>query len=259
MKKIYTIRDAAQQQNHLWDNHMIVDEVAACPGRNIVGYFLRYLPKDEPILEAGCGLGAWVIYLGQRGYRIAGVDNNRKVINSLKQWDPDLNVISGDIEHLPYDNDSLGAYISLGVVEHFEEGPEKPLQEAFRVLKPGGMIFLTVPANNLFRQLIAHPLRRLFLLYHALNGRRKHFAEYRYSPAEVRQMIAKAGFLIQETGNDDFISKTRSMTLWSEFPFLRGKGPYGLNIIGKSFAWIINSISRKILSAGVLVIAQKGK
>lgn len=259
MKKIYTIRDAAQQQNHLWDNHMIVDEVAACPGRNIVDYFLQYLPKDEPMLEAGCGLGAWVIYLGKLGYRIAGVDNNRNVISSLKQWDPELNVMSGDIGHLPYDNDSLGAYISLGVVEHFEEGPEKPLQEAFRVLKPGGMIFLTVPANNLFRQFIAHPLRQLFLLYHALQGRQRHFAEYRYSPAEVRQMIATAGFLIRETGTDDFISKTRSMTLWSEFPFLRGKGPYSLNAIGRSFAWIMNSISRKILSAGVLVIAQKGK
>ena len=259
MKKIYTIRDVAQQQNHLWNNHMIADEVAACSERNIADHFLRYLPKDEPVLEAGCGLGAWVIYLGQRGYRIAGVDNNRKVINSLKQWDPDLNVIFGDIEHLPYDNNSLGAYISLGVVEHFDEGPEKPLQEAFRVLKPGGVIFLTVPANNLFRQLIAHPLRRLFILYQALHGRHKYFAEYRYSSVEVRDMIVKAGFLVRETGIDDFISKTRSMTLWSEFPFLRGKGPYSLNGIGKSFAWIINSISRKILSAGILVIAQKGK
>ena len=154
MKKIYTIRDAAQQQDHLWDNHVIADEVAACSERNIVDYFLQYLPKDEPILEAGCGLGAWVIYLGQKGYQIAGIDNNQKVIGSLKQWDPALNVISGDIEHLPYDNGSLGAYISLGVVEHFEKGPRIPLQEAFRVLQPGGVLILTVPANNLFRRLV---------------------------------------------------------------------------------------------------------
>jgi len=259
MKKIYTIRDAAQQQDHLWDNHVIADEVAACSERNIVDYFLQYLPKDEPILEAGCGLGAWVIYLGQKGYQIAGIDNNQKVIGSLKQWDPALNVISGDIEHLPYDNGSLGAYISLGVVEHFEKGPRIPLQEAFRVLQPGGVLILTVPANNLFRRLVAHPLRRLFLLYHAQRGRRSYFAEYRYSPAEVRDMIAKEGFLVRESGIDDFVSKTRSMTLWSEFPFLRGKEPYSLNGIGKSLAWTINSISCTILAAGVLVIAQKGK
>jgi hypothetical protein len=119
------------------------------------------------------------------------------------------------------------------------------------------MLILTVPANNLFRRIVAHPLRRLYLFYHALRGRRRHFAEYRYSASEVKRMVAKAGFLVHETGTDDFISKRRSLTLWSEFPFLRGKEPYSLNNIGGSFAWIMNSISPKILTAGVLVIARK--
>ena len=44
------------------------------------------------------------------------------------------------------------AYISIGVVEHRIDGPEPFLVEANRVLKPGGIAFISVPYVN--------PLRR---------------------------------------------------------------------------------------------------
>lgn len=239
----------------MWADQNIEDEVLSCAERNITPYFFKYLPEDEDILEAGCGLGAWVIFLNDKGYRVAGIDNNREVIERLKLWNPSLNVSYGDIEHLPYEDNSLGAYISLGVVEHFEEGPERPLREAFRVLKPGGMIILTVPYNSIFRRLIAYPLRRLYLFNH---GGKVYFAEYRYSEAEARGMVKKVGFKVIEIDTDDFISKTRSLTLWSEFPFLRDhQKPYSLNMIGKIAAYIMNSISKKIATSGILVVAKK--
>jgi len=258
MKKIYTIRDVPQQQAHLWEEQRIKDEVEACEERGIQHYFSRYLPKNEDILEAGCGLGAWVIFLQKKGYRIAGIDNNREVIERLKQWNPSLNVSCGDIEHLPCADKTLGAYISLGVVEHFEEGPEKPLREAFRVLTDGGVIFLTVPFNNIFRKVVAHPLRSIYLLLHRLRGGNIYFAEYRYSEDEVKQMVEKVGFQILDRGIDDFEPRTRSLALWSEFPLLRGRQPYTLNLAGRVLAGFMNSVSRKILAAGVLVIASRG-
>lgn len=258
MKKIYTIRDISQQQSYMWDDRLIEDEVKACEDRNIKDYFFRYLPKEEGILEAGCGLGAWVIFLNNRGYHIAGIDKDRQVIERLKRWKPSLDLTCGEIERLPYEDNSLGAYISLGVVEHFEEGTEKPLFEAYRVLKPGGVLVLTVPYTNLFRKLIAHPLRRIYLLIHRLRGEKPYFAEYRYSLSEALDMIEKSGFQITESGIDDFIPKSCSLTLWSEFPFLqRREKPYALNISGKIFAYLLNSISRKIAASGILVIAQK--
>ena len=47
----------------------------ACPRQVIAHHFLRHLPREEPILEGGCGLGAWVIFLEEQGYDIAGIDN----------------------------------------------------------------------------------------------------------------------------------------------------------------------------------------
>jgi len=258
MKKIFTIRDTSMQQTFLWKDHIVEDEVAACDDRNIKFHMFKYLPKDEEVIEAGCGLGAWVVYLASRGYHIKGVDNNNAVIDQLKSWNPDLPVATGDICNLPHDDASLGGYISLGVVEHFEEGPDKALREAFRVLKRGGVMLLTVPFDNMFRRLVAHPLRKLFLLYHKMRGGALFFAEYRYSEPEVTHMVEKAGFEVLERDTDDFIEKTRSLTLWSELPFLQDqKKAYHLNVAGRLMAFLMNSISRKIAASGILVVARK--
>ena len=170
---------------------------------------------------------------------------------------PDLPARQGDICNLPYKDNSLGAYISLGVLEHFEEGAEKPLSEAKRVLMPGGIAIFTLPFNNLFRRMVAHPLRELYLLVHwALKGN-KYFSEYRYSKREAYSMIIEAGFHVIETDINDFINKNRSLALWSEFPFLQSKELYSLNIAGKVAAYLMNSLSINILSAGILIVAQK--
>lgn len=242
----------------MWDVRQIEDEVTACEDRGIARYFSEYLPRDKDILEAGCGLGAWVIYLNKRGYPVAGIDHDKKVMERLKQWNPSLNVEHGDIEHLSYDDNSLGVYISLGVVEHFEAGADAPLHEAYRVLEPGGMLILTVPYNNMFRKLIAHPLRKVYLLFSRIRGGKIFFAEYRYSEAEARKMVETAGFRVLRTDIDDFISKSRSLGLWSEFPWLQERNSlYGLNTFGKAIAFMLNSISRKVLASGILIVARK--
>lgn len=258
MKKIFTVRNVKQQQRHMWDDRKIDDEVSSCSQRNIKEYFLKYLPRDDLILEAGCGAGAWLIYLKDRGYNIEGTDHDKQVISQLKVSRPELAVRAEDICRLPHADNSLGAYISLGVIEHFEEGVEQPLTEAMRVIKPGGVLILTVPFNNLFRRLIANHLRFLYLLIHQLRGGKKFFAEYRYSFDEVLVAVDKAGFDVVESDIDDFNAKDRSLTLWSEFPMLQDKTrPYSLNILGRAAAYVMNSISRSILASGILVIAKK--
>ena len=59
-------------------------------------------------------------------------------------------VIQGDILDLKYPDAHFDAYISQGVIEHFEEGPQQALNEAWRVLKPDGLAFITVPYLNWF-------------------------------------------------------------------------------------------------------------
>jgi SAM-dependent methyltransferase len=257
LRKIFTIRDLNAQREHMWSARRIEEEVAACPRRAIAGHFIDRLPKDAPILEAGCGLGAWVVYLGSLGYDISGIDNDETVIRRMKEWMPSLKVSTCDILHLPCDDGSVGAVISLGVMEHFEGGCGDAMREAYRVLRPGGLLFFTVPMENLFRKLFAHPLRGLYLRWRGSRGDGIHFAEYRYAPAEVEHLLKGHGFNPLVTTWDDFLPKAMSLGIWTDFPPLHGEGLYEMNALGRAAAWILNSISPWIAAAGVFCLAEK--
>ena len=113
----------------MWTTRTIEQELEACdiesPPREL---FLSYLPKEGKIVDAGCGFGKWVIYLKQRGYDIVGIDNSELAVAKLKDFDESLQVELGDILYIHYPDNSFDAYVSMGVVEHFEDGPTPALK-----------------------------------------------------------------------------------------------------------------------------------
>ncbi|MGR3175966.1 MAG: class I SAM-dependent methyltransferase [Candidatus Scalindua sp.] len=152
--------------------------------------FLKYIPRVGRILEAGCGLGQFVLALRARGYNCVGIDFAFKTILNLKKHFPDIPVMAGDICHLNMKDESLDAYISLGVVEHFREGPVTPLREAARVLKKGGTLIVSVPQAFPWRRLDAHsentPLPEKAVFY-----------QYAFSADEFREFLKATGFTIK--------------------------------------------------------------
>jgi SAM-dependent methyltransferase len=146
----------------MWTARTIEQELEACDLETTVkDLFLNCIPKDGRVVDAGCGFGKWVIYLRNIGYDIVGIDNNEIAIAKLKEYDSSLQVELGDILDIHYPDSHFDAYISNGVVEHFEGGPLPALKEAHRILKPGGLIFVSVPTVNLLRKILRRPLRIL--------------------------------------------------------------------------------------------------
>jgi len=271
----------------MWTTRTIEQELETCelesPSRDL---FLAYLSKKGKILDGGCGFGKWVIYLKRLGYDIVGIDNSELAITTLKGFESSLQVEVGDILDIHYPDSSFDAYISMGVVEHFENGPLPAFKEAYRVLKPNGLIFVLVPTVNILRGLIRRPLRKVinafpgaFMLLKkgwstskqgALlaamgnilpgdRGRYYHFFEYRYSKSELENFLGQSGFEIIETVPDDFYgSKSHAVGLVVDFPFLGDCNAvnFKLNLIGKLISRICDGVSPWIACSAILCIAR---
>jgi SAM-dependent methyltransferase len=114
----------------------------------------QYLPPrpDVRILEGGCGIGHHVAGLQQLGYDAVGVDYAARTVAKINQLFPELKVQQADVRSLPFPDNSFDGYWSLGVIEHFFDGYEVIAEEMYRVLKPGGYLFLTFPHLSALRR-----------------------------------------------------------------------------------------------------------
>jgi SAM-dependent methyltransferase len=150
-------------------------------------------PHDKPILEAGCGRAIHVYALQKQGFNVIGVDFAEKTIEQVKTLMPDLDIRAGDVLNLPFDDNSFSGYWSIGLIEHFWDGYDKLVEEAFRIVAPGGFAFFTFPYMS--------PIRR----FKALLGRYpklsaydtlepEDFYQFSLTKSSVQQNVEKAGF-----------------------------------------------------------------
>src|SRR5476651_1728601 len=113
----------------------------------------RLTPKEGKILEGGCGQGRWVELLCALGYACVGVESSEQALAAARKLFPLRSFYYGDITNLDFVADGeYDTYLSWGVFEHFPDGPSKPLREAYRILKPGGMLIATIPNYSIYRR-----------------------------------------------------------------------------------------------------------
>ena len=156
----------------------------------LLNVLMKYLPKEGRILDGGCGLGAWVITLKNLGYNIEGIDFSKKLIERIQKHDSTTSVKIGNVLNLDYPDNFFQSYISLGVVEHFEEGPKVALLEAHRVLCNGGVLLVSVPYFN--------PLRMLKSLLGFYKQNAGEFYQYVFTVKEFSRIIQDCGFHVRE-------------------------------------------------------------
>ncbi len=200
-RRIAYYRVGAESGSDLWDSHWTggtFDYLERFYEPYLRGYLghgllphvlLRHLPKDGLILEGGCGMSQYVVALRARGYNCIGIDFAAKTIERVRNIFPDLPVDVGNVCSLSLGNDSIDAYISLGVMEHCEDGPCRALREAWRVLKRNRLLLVSVPQAFQWRISVSFP-ENTPLPENAL------FYQYAFSSEEFRTILVNSGFQV---------------------------------------------------------------
>jgi SAM-dependent methyltransferase len=150
--------------------------------RILLSILNRYLgtgaTNARQILDVGCGTGTMLTHLARFGHA-RGVDMDLEAVGYCH--DRGLqDVTQSGAGSLPFDKDSFDLVTALDVVEHIDDDLGA-LREMRRVLKPGGLLLLTVPA------------------YRFLWGRQDdiNLHKRRYTARDLRNRLQAAGFDVQ--------------------------------------------------------------
>lgn len=173
-----------------WGGHSVDELLAVARLSPLTPLVTAALPAQGRVLEAGCGLGQYVLLLRERGWQAMGVDWSVEALAGCRRV-AKAPLAAMELRALAVRDGAIGAYISLGVVEHDPDGPDAILAEARRVLAPGGVIVVSVPYLNGIRRLAAPYLRRRGRRIAARGGS---FYQYAFSRAELMDVLRRHGF-----------------------------------------------------------------
>jgi len=151
-------------------------------------------------LDAGCGTGTLARWLAGRGCGVLGVDAAPEMVaaaNQSLEFESHSDRLSfvrvSTLARLALDDSSLDGILCSSVLEYLPD-PGACLTEFARVLKPGGLLLVSVPN----RDSIA---RRLQLACHHLGGllgqswcKFLNYSRNQYSTAEFSRLLAHTGF-----------------------------------------------------------------
>lgn len=142
----------------------------------------RYLPpangRPRRILDVGCGTGTLLKYLARYG-DVLGVDVDEQAIAFCRERGVHK-VQKIDSFPLPFEDNSFDLVTILDVLEHIEDD-RGTLEDLYRVLRPGGMLMVAVPAYRFLwgpQDEISHHKRR-------------------YIAPEMRNLLKQAGFRVR--------------------------------------------------------------
>ncbi len=175
------------------------EEYAKNQGKHIpleaIEWFLKALPENPDILEAGCGPGRESAVFLEKGAKPVGVDLSEGLLNIAQEKNPSVEYIKGSFLDVPLPDgtfDGVWAHASLVHLESLEDA-QKALNEFSRVLKPEGVLFVGVKlqVGDQETEVIADSL-----------SKHERFFRY-YSEDTVDKFITSSGLTLIDTHHSE--------------------------------------------------------
>lgn len=127
-------------------DHQMLDQLGYTSPTTIAQLLSEHLAdSDAAVFDVGCGTGLTCVYLAEKGYsKLDGIDLSPDMAAVAGQRGIYRELLVGDVnQKLEREDASYDGVISSGTFTHGHVGPQ-PLDEIFRILKPGGILACTV-------------------------------------------------------------------------------------------------------------------
>jgi len=116
--------------------------------------------KRARALDVGCGDGGFLVAFARRGARAFGLDLSEGNIEGANErgraWQLPIATAVGSAVSLAHPNACFDVLTCGDVLEHLGQ-PDVALNEIWRVLRPGGLLWLAAPTRYLFSNLWRDP------------------------------------------------------------------------------------------------------
>jgi SAM-dependent methyltransferase len=206
--------------------HRLTRNEADMAFKRRVATIFEWLPPqdDQMILDCACGRGFYLNYYRAVGKtRLVGLELEAEIIRKAQAnvgHLPGITLTQGNIYALPFPDNFFDGAILSEILEHIEDDV-RGLREVWRVLKPGGVLAITVPNANypFWWDPINKSLEGLFgthIQHGPLAGIWANHVRL-YTLLDLRQAVLSAGYDIEQE---------RAFTHYS-FPFIHNL-VYGL-------------------------------
>jgi len=106
--------------------------------------------EGKKILEVGCGTGPLIQLLKSKNIELSGTDYSNVYLDKARKKHSTVHFFKADLldlkawSHLKNNYDTV---IAAEVIEHIED-PIRALKTIYYILKPDGILIMTVPAFN---------------------------------------------------------------------------------------------------------------
>lgn len=168
-------------------------------------YILDFLDNNikpgAKIFDAGCGTGGLAQKMMKFG-EVTAMDINSIALRYTKKKNI-YKVLKGTVEEIPFKNNNFDVVVCLDVLYHRKvKDDTRAIREFHRVLKPGGLLIIRLPAFEFLRG------------YHDIVVETRH----RYTTGEIKDKLTQAGF---ETKKISYANMLLSLPLMIKRSFER--------------------------------------